>query len=80
MVAPTVNHCHIGPQGAKITIDVGETKGLCHLSSPHLPWIMGSRVTGVHYQWLPYCCLGMTGQTDPGIPNEGDGIKMMELT
>ena len=59
------NHHHIGPQGAEITIDIGETKGLHHLSSPHLPWIMGLRATGVHYQQLPQCCLGLTGQMDP---------------
>ena len=53
MVALTVNHPHVGPQGAEIAIDVRETRGLCDLSSPHLPLIMGSRVTGVHYQWLP---------------------------
>ena len=58
MVALTVNHHDIGPQGAKITIDVRETKGLHHLGSPHLPQIIGSRVTGFHYQWLPQCHLG----------------------
>ena len=41
---------------------------------------MGSRVTGVHYQWLPQCCLGLTGQTDPDVPDEGDGTERMELT
>ena len=29
------------PWGAEIAIDVGETKGLHHLSSPHLPQIVG---------------------------------------
>ena len=52
MVAPTINHQHDSPQGAEITLDVGETKSLHQLSSPHLPWIMGSRGTGAHYQWL----------------------------
>ena len=41
---------------------------------------MGSRATGVRYQWLPQCHLGLTGQTDPGAPNKGDGTKKMELT
>ena len=80
MVAQTINHHHIGPRGTKIAIDVRETKGLCHLGSPHLLWIVGSRVTGVHYQWLPQCHLSLTGQTDPSIPNEGDGTERMELT
>ena len=53
MVALTINDCHIGPQGTEIAIDIEETKGLHHLSSPHLPQIMGLIVTGVHNQWLP---------------------------
>ena len=80
MVALTINHHHIGPKVAKIAIDVGETKGLHHLSSPHLPQIVGLRATGVHYQWLPQCHLGLTGQTDPNIPDEGYGTERMELT
>ena len=80
MVALTVNHHHIGPQGVQITIDVGETKGLCHLSSPHLSQIVGLIGTGVCYQWLPQCHLGLTGQTDPGIPDEGDGTERMDIT
>ena len=80
MVTLTINHQHIGLQGAQIAIDVGETKGLHHLGSPHLPQIIGSRVTGVHCQWLLQCRLGLTGQTDPSIPDEGDGTKRMELT
>ena len=80
MVAPINNHHHIGPQEAKNAIDVRETKDLHHLCSPHLPQIMGLRVTGVHYQWLPQCHLGLTGQTDPNIPDKGDGTKRMKLT
>ena len=41
---------------------------------------MGSRVTGAHFQWLPQGHPGLIDQTDPGIPNEGDGTKRMELT
>ena len=78
--SPIINHRHVSPQEAKNAIDVGETKGLHHLGSPHLPQIMGSRATGVHYQWLPQCHLGLTGQKDPDIPDEGDGTKRMELT
>ena len=48
-----VNHHLIGPQEAENVIDIGETKGLHHLSSPHLPQTMGLRVTRAHYQWLP---------------------------
>ena len=68
------------PKGGKSAIDVRETKGLHHLSSSHLPQIVGSRATGVHYQQLPQCCLGLTGQTDPNVPDEGDGTERMELT
>ena len=80
MVALTVNHHHVGPQGARNAIDIGETKGLCHLGSPHLPQIVGLRVTGDHYQWLPQCHLGLTCQMDPGIPNGGDDTMRTELT
>ena len=59
---------------------MSETKGLHHLGSPHLPWIMGVRVTGVCYQQLPQCHLGLTGEMDPNVPDEVDGTKMMELT
>ena len=53
MVVPIVN-CHlIGPQEAENIIDIGETKGLSHLGSPHLPRTVGLRLTRVHYQWLP---------------------------
>ena len=53
MVAPTVNHHHIGPEGEETAIDVREILCLHHHSSLHLPQIMGLRVTGAHYQWLP---------------------------
>ena len=79
MVVPIINHHLIGPQEAENVIDIGETKGLHHLSSPHLPWIMGLRATGVHYPQLPQCHLGLTGQTDPDVPDEGDSTKRMEL-
>ena len=79
MVVPIIN-CHfIGPQEAENVIDIRETKGLNHLSFPQLPWTVGSRVTKVHYQQLPQCCLGLTGQTDPNISEELDGIERKEL-
>ena len=70
MVVLIINPHHVSPQEAKTVIDIRETKGLCHLGSPPLPQTMGSRVTGVHYQQLPQCCLGLTGQMDPNIPDE----------
>ena len=75
-----INHNPNGPGEAENPIDIGETKGLYHLGSPHLPWIMGLRATGVHYQWLPWCCLGLPGQTDPDVPDEGDVTDRMELS
>ena len=80
MVVPIINHHLVSPREAKNAIDVRETKGLHHLSSPHLPWTVGSRVTEVHYQWLPQCCLGLTGQMDPDVPEEVDNTKRMEFT
>ena len=47
MVALTINHHNINPQGAETAIDIRGTKGL-----HHLPWIVGLRVTGAHYQWV----------------------------
>ena len=80
MVAQINNHHHVGPQEAENVINVRETKGLHHLGFPHLPQIMGSRATGVCYQWLPQCHLGLTGQMDSNIPDEGDGTERMGLT
>ena len=80
MVVLTISHHPIGPQEAENIIDIGETKGLHHLSSPHLTQTVGSRATRVHYQWLPQCCLGLTSQMDPDIPDEVDGIERKKLT
>ena len=41
---------------------------------------MGLRVTGVHYQQLTQCCLGLMGQTDPNILDEETALRGMELT
>ena len=79
IVVPIINHHLINPREAENIIDVGETKGLHHLNSPHLPQTVGSRVTRVCYQCLPWCCLGLTGQMDPNIPEEVDGIERMDL-
>ena len=38
-----------------------------------------SRVIGVCYQQFPWCCLGLTSQTDPDIPDEVNGIERKEL-
>ena len=69
MEALIINQHHVSPQEAENAVDVRKTKDLHHLSSPHLPWILGSRPTEVHYQWLPQCHLGLTGQMDPNIPD-----------
>ena len=80
MVVPIIHHHPIGPPEAENIIGIGETKGHNHLGSLHLPQTMGLRVTGVHYQWLPQCHLGLTGQTDPDVPEEVDSTKRKELT
>ena len=71
---------HQPPQVAETAIDEGETKGLGHLSSHHLPQTKGLRVTGAHYRWLLQCHPGLIDQMDPSIPDEGDSTKRMELT
>ena len=77
MLAPNINHCHISPQGVETAIGIGETKGFHCLSSHHLPQMGGLRVTGAHYQWLPWCHPGLIDQMDPGIPDKGDGTERM---
>ena len=79
IVALIVNHHPVSPQEAGNIIDIRETKGLNHLGSPYPSQTVGSRATGVHYQWLPQCCLGLTGHMDPGIPDEVDSIERKEL-
>ena len=79
MVVPIINHHPVDPQEAENVIDIRETKGLNHLSSPHLPQTVGLRATGVHYQWLLLCHLGLTSQMDPDIPEEVDGIEKKKL-
>ena len=64
---------------AKNVIDVGETKGLHHLGSPHLPWIVGSRATRVRYQWLLRCHLDLIGQMGPNIQEEVGSTERMKL-
>ena len=79
MVVPIIHCCPIGPPEAENAIGIGETKGLHHLGSLHLPQTMGLRATRVHYWWLPWWHLGLTSQTDPDVPDEIDGIEMKEL-
>ena len=79
MVVQIINHHLVSPREAENITDAGEIKGLHHLGSPHLPQTIGLRVTRVHYQWLPQCHLGLTGWTDPNIPEEVDSIERMEL-
>ena len=79
MVVLIINHHLISPQEAENITDIREIKGLHHLSSPHLPQTMGSSVMGIHYQQLPRCHLGLTGQMDPNVPEEVDGIERMKL-
>ena len=78
MVVPAINQCHAGSWGTKTAIDVGGTKGFHHLGYHHLPWTIGLRVTGAHYQWLCQCHPYQIDQRDPSIPNKGDNTDRME--
>ena len=60
---PAINHHHICLLDAKIAIDIGETKDLCHLISPHLPQSMRSRVTRVRY-WMASSMLSRSDRSD----------------
>ena len=57
---------------------MSEGQGHHHLGFHCLPQTVGLKVTGVPYQPLHQCCPGHIDQRDLGIPDEGDGIKMME--
>ena len=73
-----IDHHHLGPPEAEITIDVGGTKGHHYLGCHHLPQTVGLKVTGVHY-WLPcQCCPGWIDPRDLNVPDMGDSIKKME--
>ena len=65
----------IDPPEAKNAIGDGETRGLNHLSSLHLPWTMVSRVIGVLYQQHLQCRLDLTTQVGQGIPDEVDDTE-----
>ena len=75
IVVLTIHHHPIGPPEAGNVIGIGETKGLNHLTSLHLPLTVGLRVTGVCYQQHPQCHPDLTGQMDQGVPDEVDNIE-----
>ena len=74
----TTHHHPVGPLRAKNIIGIGETRGLDHLGSLHLPQIVGLRMTGVCY-WLPQFHPGLTGQMDQDVPEEVDSIEKKGL-
>ena len=57
------------------TIGDGETRGLNHLGSLYLPWIMVLRAIGVCYQQCLQCHTDLTAQMGKGIPDEVDDTK-----
>ena len=68
MPIQTINYCLAGLWEARTTIDVEETRGYCHLSSPCHPLIAGLKVIGVQCQQPHWCCHCQTGLKAPGIP------------
>ena len=58
---PPSPHC---PPEASNIIGDGETRGLNHLGSLHLPQTMALRVIGVHYQQHLQCHPDLTSKTD----------------
>ena len=79
-MVPTTHSHPASLLGAGNVIDIGETKGLNHLSSLHFLQTVGLRATKVHYQQLPLCCPGLTGQMDQDVPDEVDNVKRMDPT
>ena len=76
----TTHHHPAGLLGAGNITGIGETKGLNHLSSLHLLQTMCMRANKVHYQQLPLCHPGLTGQTDQDVPDKVDYIKRTDPT
>ena len=74
-VVPTTHHHPVGPPEAGNIIGIGETKGLNHLGSLHLPPTVGLTATGVHYWQCPWCCPDLTDQMDQDVPHEVDDIE-----
>ena len=65
----------LAPKGPRTAIDIEGNKVFHCFGYHHLPWTMGWRVTGAHYQQLCQCCPSQINQRDPSIPNVGDDIK-----
>ena len=75
IAVPTI-HSHLAsPPEAKNIIGGGETGGLNHLSSLHLPQTMVLRVIGIQYEQHLRCCPDLTGQMDQGVPDEVDDTE-----
>ena len=75
MLVLTICHHPISPQGARSVKDIGETKGLNHLSSLHLLQTLVSRAILVHYQQCLQCHPDLTSQMDQVIPDEVDNTE-----
>ena len=75
IVVPTTHHHPICPPEDRNVIGDGETKDLNHLGSLCLLQTRGLRVTGVHYQQLPWCHPDLTSQIDQGIPDKVEGTE-----
>ena len=75
-IAVPTTQCHPkGPQAARSIIGIGETKGLNHLGSLHLPPIVGLKVTGVRYRQHLRYHPDLTSQMDQDVPGEVDDIE-----
>ena len=74
MPIQTMSYHPTGPQGARTTINVEETRGNHHLSPNCHPLIIGLKVIGVLCQWPPQCHHCQTDLKAPGIPSEVDNV------
>ena len=79
MPIQTISYCPTSLHKAGITVDVEEIRGY-HLSSPCLPWIMGSKVIGVWCGQPRQCHHCQTGQKAPGIPDMENDVERLEPT
>ena len=69
-------HSHlVGPLETENAIGDGETRGLYHLSSLHLPQSLVLRVIGVHYQQCLQCHPDLIAQMGQGVPDKVDDTE-----
>ena len=80
MPIQTINYHLTSLWEARPAIDVEENRGYHYLSSPHHPWIAGSKVIGVQCRQPHWCCHCQTGPRAPHGPGKVENVGRPEPT